>query len=48
LLGSHEKDVEFVALGLLKNAKVWTYEDKLFKIGIAISTKQISEELRIE
>jgi len=45
LLGSHEKDAEFVALGLYKNAKVWTYEDLLFKIGIGISTKEVSEEL---
>jgi len=47
LLGSHEKDIEFVALGLLKNAKVWTYEELLFKIGVGISTKEVAEELRL-
>ena len=44
-LGTHEKDEDFVALSLFKNAKIWTYEDLLFKIGLAISTKEISDEL---
>jgi len=45
MLGNHEKDAEFIALALLKNTKVWTYEARLFKAGIGISTKEISREL---
>ncbi len=45
LLGEHEKDLDFVALSLLKNTKIWTYEDLLFKIGTGISTKEISKQL---
>lgn len=45
LLKGHEKDEDFVALCLYKGIKLWIYEDLLFKIGIAISTKQISEKL---
>ena len=42
LLGNHEKDEDFVALALMKEVKVWTYEILLFKIGIGISTKEIA------
>ncbi|MCX6665855.1 MAG: PIN domain-containing protein [Euryarchaeota archaeon] len=45
LLGSHLKDVEFVALSLCKNCKIWTYENLLFDIGVGISTKQLCKEL---
>lgn len=45
LLGQNEKDVEFVALCLLKNIKVWTYDASLWSIGFGISTKQIAKEL---
>ena len=48
LLGAHIKDEDFVALSLSKGIKLWTYEDLLFKIGIAISTKQLSEKLSKE
>ena len=47
LLGKHIKDEDFVALSLSKDIKVWTYEDLLFKKGIAISTKQISNALKL-
>ena len=42
LLGSHEKDEDFVALCLLKNVKLWTYEKLLFDIGLGISTKELA------
>ena len=45
LLGKHLKDEDFVALALAKDIKLWTYEDLLFKTGVAVSTKQISEKL---
>jgi predicted nucleic acid-binding protein len=45
LLESHEKDEDFVALALLKQCKIWSYETRLFDLGLAISTKQISNEL---
>ncbi|MBI2550023.1 hypothetical protein HYV83_02480 [Candidatus Woesearchaeota archaeon] len=45
LLGTHEKDEDFVALCLIKDIKVWTYEKLLFKIGVGISTKQLGEKL---
>ena len=45
LLGRHTKDEDFVALCLLKRAKLWTYERLLFEIGVGISTKQIGETL---
>jgi len=45
LLDKHEKDEDFIALCLLKNTKLWAYEQLLFNIGFAISTKQISEKL---
>ncbi len=45
LLGTHEKDEDFVAVCLLKSAKLWTYEKLLFKIGFGISTKQLGENL---
>jgi predicted nucleic acid-binding protein len=45
LLGSHLKDVEFVALCLSKQSKLWTYESFLFDIGVGISTKQLCKEL---
>ena len=45
LLGEHEKDEDFVALCLMKEIKLWTYEKLLFKIGVGVSTKEISEAL---
>ena len=45
LLEGHEKDEDFVAVCLLKNSKLWTYEKLLFKIGVGISTKQLGERL---
>ncbi len=48
LLGKHIKDEDFVALCLSKNIKLWTYEKLLFKIGVGISTKSISERLKDE
>lgn len=45
LLGGHEKDEDFVALCLLKDTKLWTYEKLLFIIGVGISTKQLGERL---
>lgn len=45
LLKEHKKDEDFVALALSKNLKIWTYENRLFKIGFGISTKQISDQL---
>ena len=41
MLGGHEKDEEFVAICLLKNARLWTYEKLLFRIGVGISTKEV-------
>ena len=41
MLGVHEKDEEFVAICLLKNARLWTYEKLLFRIGVGISTKEV-------
>ena len=45
LLGKHTKDEDFVALCCSKNISLWTYEPLLFRIGVGISTKQISERL---
>jgi predicted nucleic acid-binding protein len=45
LLGEHAKDEEFIALCLMKDVKLWTYETLLFEIGFGISTKQIAEKL---
>ena len=45
LLKEHEKDEEFIALCLMKNCKLWTYESRLFEIGFGISTKEISDKL---
>lgn len=45
MLGKHKKDEDFIALCLLKDIPLWTYESLLFKIGFGISTKQISERL---
>ena len=45
LLQKHEKDEDFIALCILKNAKLWTYESRIFDINYAISTKQLSEKL---
>ena len=46
LLKEHLKDEDFVALSLHLSCNIWTYEDRLFKIGVAVSTKQIKEELQ--
>ena len=48
LLKSNEKDEDFIALCLLKNIKLWTYEDLIFKIGLGVSTKEIKENLEKE
>ena len=48
LLGTHKKDIEFIALCLAKNLKLWTYESLLFDIGFGVSTKQISDALSEE
>ena len=45
ILGEHEKDIEFIALCLLKKCKLWTYEKRLFKLGFGISTREIIEQL---
>lgn len=45
LLQKHEKDEDFIALCILKNTKLWTYEKRIFDIDYAISTKELSEEL---
>ena len=45
LLANHNKDEEFIALCLLKNCKLWTYENRLFEIGFGISTKELSKKL---
>jgi len=48
LLKGHTKDEDFVALHLLTRSKIWTYEDRLFKMGVAISTKEIADKLKKE
>ncbi len=48
LLNEHEKDIEFVAISLLKNIKIWTYESRLFKIEKGVSTKEISKTIASE
>jgi len=45
LLKTHQKDEEFIALCLLKNIKLWTYEDLIFRLGFGISTKEIKSSL---
>lgn len=45
LLKEHTKDEDFIALCLSKDAPLWTYESRLFKTGLAISTKQLSKKL---
>jgi predicted nucleic acid-binding protein len=45
LLKTHEKDIDFIALCMYKKCKLWTYEKRLYNIGFAISTKEISGEL---
>src|SRR3989338_2911895 len=48
LLGSHQKDEDFVALCLLKGCKIWTYESLLFEREVGISTKQLAKALDAE
>ena len=48
LLKEHVKDEDFVALSLSKNCKFWTYESLMFKLGIAISTRELSAALKDE
>ena len=48
LLKEHTKDEDFVALSLAKDCKFWTYESLMFKLGIAISTKELSTALKEE
>jgi predicted nucleic acid-binding protein len=45
LLAGHIKDDEFLALAINKNIKLWTYESRFFKLGYAISTKELSNSL---
>jgi len=45
MLQTHEKDEDFVALALLKQCKIWSYETRLLDLGFGILTKQISNEL---
>jgi len=45
LLGKHAKDEDFIAVCLMKKAKLWTYEKLLFELSFGISTKEISEKL---
>jgi len=45
LLSGHDKDEDFIALCLMKNLKLWTYEKLLFNIGFGISTSDISHQL---
>jgi len=45
ILSTHEKDEDFVALALLKQCKIWSYENRLLDLGLAITTKQISNSL---
>ena len=45
LLKLHEKDEDFIAICLLKYCKLWTYETRLFEIGLGISTKEISNKI---
>jgi predicted nucleic acid-binding protein len=44
-LDRHIKDIDFVALALSKNIKIWTYEKLLFDINMGISTKEIKEAI---
>jgi predicted nucleic acid-binding protein len=46
ILRDHEKDEDFIALCLMKNIKLWTYESLIFSLGFAISTKEISDKLQ--
>ncbi len=45
LLGNHLKDEDFIALCLLKKAKLWTYEKRLWELGFGISTKEIAIQI---
>ena len=45
LLEGHDKDEDFLALCLVKECKLWTYETRFFKLGYAISTKELSKAL---
>jgi len=45
ILNKHTKDEDFIALCLLKNTKLWTYESLFFKLNFAISTKEISKKI---
>ena len=45
LLKLHEKDEDFIAICLLKYCKLWTYESRLFEIGLGISTKEIANKI---
>ena len=45
LLGEHLKDIEFVALAIKKDAKIWTYEKLLIDNGTGISTQKLKEEI---
>ena len=48
LLKGHDKDEAFVAAALFKGCKIWAYEARLFEIGLAVSTKEISSKLSKE
>lgn len=46
ILRGHSKDEDFLALCLARGCKFWTYETRFFKLGYAISTKQLSKALQ--
>ncbi|MEK6792992.1 MAG: PIN domain-containing protein [Nanoarchaeota archaeon] len=45
ILKNHNKDEDFVALAIKRGIKIWTYEKRLFDLGMTISTKEISEAI---
>ncbi len=45
LLREHIKDTDFVALALHKKCRIWTYENRIFNIGVGVSTKEIAETI---
>ena len=48
MLKNHHKDEDFVALALKRGIKIWTYEKRLFAVGIGISTKEISDAISVK
>ena len=41
LLKDHAKDEDFIALCMLENCKLWTYEKRLISIGFGMSTREL-------